>query len=163
MKDWDKKMSKGVLIHGLFTSRFFDDLVKSQHQAIFVLEGRPVFQTSKHACRELNKRKITPTLISDNMAGFLFYKNLVKKVFLSYQAVDHRGALCPIGSLILAVLGKKHHVPVDLYPSKEKEKLMGRSQDICYLNGQKIVPENFKGYVPLTEWVSKKYITKLNS
>jgi len=152
-------IKSGVLVHGLFDEAMFDQLA-SEAQEIFVLEGRPNFQTSKQSIAAFNKRKITPTLISDNMAGFLFYKKMVTKVCISYQAEDSRAVLSPIGSLILAVLGKKHKVPVYLFPSSEGLNLLGKPSDLCLLNGKRIMPKNFKGYVPLVEWVAKKYITK---
>lgn len=154
------KKKNVVLLQGVFKASIFDLLKKRKIKEVFVLEGRPGLEAAKQSCRELLKRKIKPVLIADNMAGFLFYKNLVKEVWLSYQTKDQKGALCHIGGLILGVLGQKHKVPVNIYPNQRKIQLLGRARDITYFNGIKVAPSGTKGYVPLAEWVPSKYITK---
>ncbi len=154
------KKNSVVLLHGIFESSIFDLLKKRQVKEVFILEGRPSLESAKHLCRELIKRKIKPTLIADNMAGFLFYKNLVKEVWLSHQSADKGGALCQIGGLILGVLGCTHKVPVYVSPSGCTLPLLGRPKDISYFNGVKVAPTGTPGYVPLVEWVPKKYIGK---
>ena len=150
-----------VLLQGIFESPVFDVLKARKPEEVFVLEGRPSLDAAKFSCRELIKRNIRPTLIADNMAGFLFYKELVKEVWLSYQLADENGALCQIGGLILGVLGKRHQVPVFLYPNRAKIHLIGPQREIFYFNGVRTTPEDIRGYVPLAEWVPKKYITKI--
>ena len=149
-----------VLLQGVFKASIFDLLKKRKVKEVFILEGRPGLEAAKQSSRELLKRKIKPTLIADNMAGFLFYKNLVREVWISYQSKDQKGALCHIGGLILGVLGKKHKIPVNIYPNQKKLQLLGRARDIAYFNGVKVAPSGTKGYVPLAEWVPSKYITK---
>ncbi len=150
-----------VLLQGVFNASIFDLLKKRKIKEVFILEGRPSLEAAKQSSRELLKRKIKPTLIADNMAGFLFYKKLVKEVWLSYQTADKKGALCQIGGLILGVLGRKHKVPVNIFPNKTKLQLLGRAKDITYFNGVRVAPSGIKGYVPLAEWVPSKYITKI--
>ncbi len=150
-----------ILLQGVFDPDVFDLLPRTEGREVFVMEGRPSLESAEMTCRELLKRKIKPTLIADNMAGFLFYKGLVKEVWLSYQMADGQGALCPIGGLILGVLGKRHHVPVKLYPSSKESKLMGTQKDIFYFQGVKVAPANIKGYVPLMEWLPMEYITEI--
>ena len=114
------KKNSVILLQGVFKTSIFDLLKKRRDKEIFILEGRPGLEAAKHSCRELLKRQIKPTLIADNMAGFLFYKNLVKEAWLSYHTSDENGALCQIGGLILGVLGRKHKVPVFTYPNNQK-------------------------------------------
>ena len=110
-----------ILLHGVFAVDFFDQLIDDcSTKEVFVMEGRPSLEAAQVNCRELLKHKITPTLISDNMAGFLFFKNLVKEVWMAYQASDTDGAVCDIGALILGVLGKRHSVPVYLSASNKR-------------------------------------------
>jgi len=154
------KKNNVVLLQGVFEPSIFDLLKKRKIKEVFILEGRPGLEAAKHSCRELLKRKIKPTLIADNMAGFLFYKGMVKEAWLSYQSTDKEGALCQIGGLILGVLGQKHKVPVYIYPNDQKLKFLGRQRDISYFNGIKVAPRGVQGYVPLAEWVPKKYIRK---
>ena len=150
-----------VLLQGDFNPNYFDELKSQQTKEVFVMEGRPSLETAQYTCKELLKRKIKPTLIADNMAGFLFYKKLVKEVWLSYQTHDDEGALCQIGGLILGVLGKRHDVPVNLFPSGKMMNLIGNQKEIFYFKGVKVAPSNIKGYVPLAEWVPQKYITEM--
>jgi len=157
---FDKKNSI-ILLQGVFKTSIFDLLQKRKEKDIFVLEGRPGLEAAKHSCGELLKRQIKPTLIADNMAGFLFYKDLVKEIWISYHTTDKDGALCQIGGLILGVLGLKHKAPVFIYPNNQKLKLLGYSKDISYFNGVKVAPNGTKGYVPLVEWVPAKYIDRV--
>lgn len=150
-----------VLLHGIFKPAIFDLLKEKKAKEIFILEGRPSLESSRVGSRELLRRKLKPTLIADNMAGFLFNRNLVKEVRLSYQLSDDNGALCTIGALILGVLAKKHNVPVNLYPSGKATKLLGNQAEIFSFNGVKVAPNKIQGYVPLVEWLPKKYITKI--
>ena len=154
------KKNSIILMHGVFEPSIFNRLEKRKGKEFFILEGRPGLESVRRSSREFIKRKIKPILIADNMAGFLFYKNLVNEVWLSYQSVDKSGAFCQIGGLILGVLGRRHKVPVHLYPSNQKLKLLGRPKDISCFNGMKVAPSNIPGYVPLVEWVPKKYIDK---
>ena len=166
-----------VLLHGVFESSVFDAVKSGNGTELFVMEGRPGLESAQTTCRELLRRKIKPTLIADNMAGFLFYRNLVKEVWLAClpvprsgtysarqagQTVDDQGALCPIGSLIVGVLAKRHNVPVYVYPASKESRLMGGQKDIFYFKGIKVAPQNVKGYVPLVEWLPKKYITEIH-
>jgi len=152
-----------ALIQGVVNDTLFDVLKKRKSTEIYILEGRPKLKAAKVLSKSSLKRKIVPTLIADNMAGFLFYKNLVKEVWLSYQLLDKNGAVCDIGGLILAVLGHKHKVPVYLYPTAEKTPLMGKKSDVLNFNGVRVAPRNVNAYVPLVEWVPRKYISKTYS
>jgi methylthioribose-1-phosphate isomerase len=157
----DEVQGSVVLLHGIFEPSVFDAVKSGTGNELFVMEGRPSLESAQTTCRELLRRKIKPTLIADNMAGFLFYRNLVKEVWLACQTVDEQGALCPIGSLIVGVLAKRHNVPVYVYPASKESRLMGGQKDIFYFKGIKVAPQNIKGYVPLVEWLPKKYITEI--
>ena len=150
-----------TLIQGVFDKTFFDLLKKNGAKDVFVLEGRPKLLAAKNSCRELLKRKMTPTLITDNMAGFLFYKDFVKEVWVAYQSKEKECVVCHIGALVLGVLGKKHKVAVYAYPTKEKMGMEGKPQDIFRFQGKKIAPAGIKGHVPLIECLPREYITKV--
>ena len=149
-----------VLLQGIFSNSFFDLLRERGVKEVFIMEGRPSCEAAESSCKELIKRKIKPTLIADNMAGFLFYKDLIKEVWLSYHIKDKDGALCYIGALILGILAKRHGITVNLYPNEHKMALLGKEKEVIYFDGIKVAPPNVRGYVPLAEWVSSKYITK---
>lgn len=157
------KEKSAVLIQGVVDKQLFDVLKNRFLKKAFVMEGRPTLEAADSACRELLKRKIVPTLISDNMAGLLFYKNMVKEVWLAYQYADKEGAICDSGALILGVLGLKHNVLVYLYPAARKTRFLGRQSDLVKFKKTQIAPQGIKGYVPLVEWLPKKYITRIHS
>lgn len=150
-----------ALLQGVFDKSFFDLPNVKKAENVFVLEGRPKLLATKVSCKELLKRKLTPTLITDNMAGFLFYKNMVKEIWIAYQSIESNEVLCQVGALVLGVLGKRHRVPVYLYPSSVQMEKAGKPNDIFKFNGKKIAPSGIKGYVPLTEYLPKEYITKI--
>ncbi len=148
-----------VIVQGVVEARLFDELKGKGVTEVYVLEGRPTLEAARRASAELLKRGMTPTLISDNMAGVLFYKNLVKEVWIAFQYADEEGAACDIGALILGVLGKRHGVPVRLFPSARKTNFLGRSQDLLSFLSKRIAPKGVEAFVPLVEWVPAKYIS----
>ena len=101
--------------------------------------------------------------ISSRARGFLFFKNCVKEVWLSYYEVDKNGALCDIGASILGVLAKQHKLPVNLFPAAGKPRIVGKEKELFFFNGERVAPPKIKGYVPLTERLAEKYITKIYS
>ncbi len=148
-----------VLLHGVFEDAVLKSFKKADY---YVLEGRPDLLSSKSTIKGLSKKKITPTVITDNMAGFLFYKGLVKEVRVAYQYVDETGVLCDIGGLILGVLGKAHKIPVNLFQGKMRRHFLAPQEDILKFNGKMVADKGTRAYGPLVEWLAKKYITKLN-
>lgn len=148
-----------VLLQGFFDKTFFDQDSILKASKVFVMENRPTLEAAQEDCNELLLRKITPTIISDNMAGFLFYKNLVKEIWIAYQLADEEGAVCDIGALILAVLGKTHDVPVFLFPSSRKTRFLGNPKDLTSFLNKPIAPQGIGAYVPLVDWVPMKYIS----
>jgi len=152
-----------MLMHGVFGSNVFAEIKKRGVKEVFVLEGRPSLESGRRLCSELLKRKIKPVLISDNMAGFLFARNMVQDVWMSYQIVDEKGAVCRIGSMVLAVLAAHHQVPVNVFKTTEPTKFMGKPKDLFYFNGERVAPAGIKAYVPLVEWVPQKYIKECHA
>jgi methylthioribose-1-phosphate isomerase len=148
-----------VLVHGVFEDAVLKSFKKADY---FLLEGRPDLLSSKSTIKAFSNKKFTPTVIADNMAGFLFYKGLVKEVRLAYQYMDDTGVLCDIGGLILGVLAKTHKIPVYLYPGKTRRHFLAPQEDLVKFNGKAVAAPGTRAYGPLVEWLAKKYITKLN-
>lgn len=152
-----------TLLNGHFESEVFDELKDQKIKNVFVMEGRPTLKASQKSCKALLKNKIKPTLISDNMAGFLFASELVKEVWCAYYDVNEKGAVVDVGGIILGVLAKAHNVPVFLYPSDEKMKVKGASKDLTSFLGKSVAPKGTKTYVPLVEFMPHKYISEYYS
>lgn len=147
-----------VLLHGNFEDKVLDGFKKGS--SYFVLEGRPDLISSRSVIKALAKKKIIPTVIADNMAGFLFYKGLVKEVRVSYQYQDTTGALCDIGGLILGVLAKEHKVPLHIYQGKLRRRFLAPQEDLLTFNGKKVATPGTRAYGPLVEWLAHRYITE---
>lgn len=151
------KRNSIVLLQGVFGKESLKKL-KAAKAAVFVCEGRPSLEAGKANSKALLAQKVTPTVICDNMAGFLFFKGLVKEVYLACQYADEGGALCDTGALTCAVLAKRHKVPVKLLQAKTRTRFLGDPKDILSFEGVQIAPKGTSGYVPLVEWVPGKYL-----
>ena len=155
-EDFKELKESVVLIYGEFERGFFSLFKERTAEKFFVMEGRPDLTAGKTSISGLAKAGIQPTLICDNMAGFLFARGMVKEVWLSYVEEGDRGALCLIGSSILGLLAKKHQVPVYCYASSAKKDVMAESSAITSFQGKKVAPKGVEAYVPLLEWVPGK-------
>ncbi len=156
-----KKPSAHILLHGIFENSFLSLLKERKVREVFVMEARPNLDGAKKLCPRLLKMKITPILIADNMAGLLFFEGFLKEVWISYQGEAEESLTCPVGSLILGILAKKHGVIVKAFPALKKAKAQGSPKSIFNFNGKRIAAKGVKGYVPLLEEVSKKYLTEI--
>ena len=147
-----------ILFQGVLNAESLKNFKLTSKYHAFVTEGRPSLEAGRVTSAILLKKGITPTVISDNMAGFLFFKGLVRQVNIACQYADNKGALCDTGALILAVLAMKHKVPVKLLMAEHKSRFLGDPNSILSFNGQRIAPKGTHGYVPLVEWVPAKYL-----
>lgn len=151
-----------IILHGFFQLETIFSL-EDKKEKIVVLESRPRLESAQHTIDELTRVNMMPTLIADNMAGFLFFRNLVKEVHLTYQDQNSDGVLTLIGGLILAVMASKHKVPIYAYPAERTVNLMDDEKSILSFNNESVGYQGVQGYVPLVEWVPHKYITKVHS
>lgn len=156
------KPKKILLLLGAFEPAFYDFLKKERKEAaIYVCEGRPDFESSRLTCRALLHRKIIPTVIADNTAGFLFFRGWVKEVWVAYQTADKECVLADVGGLILGVLARRHNVPLYAFAGIKKNRFVGSPDQACSLDGVRIAPEGVKSFVPLIELVPRKYVRKI--
>jgi len=153
----DYKPKSIVLFQGLFCADSLKKVKLAKGLHAFVTEGRPSLEAGRKTASVLIKKGITPTMISDNMAGFLFFKGLVKEVNIACQYADQTGALCDTGALILAVLARKHKVAIKLLAAEHRHRFLGDPKYILSFEGQRIAPKGTIGYVPMVEWVGVKY------
>jgi methylthioribose-1-phosphate isomerase len=156
MQDYKKKSIR--LFHGIASADAVKKVRLARGERAFVCEGRPSLEAGRRTTGLLLKKGITPTVISDNMAGFLFFKGLVKEVNLACQYADKKGALCDTGALILAVLAKKHKISLKLSVAERRSRFLGDPKAILSFENQKTAPKDTHGYVPLVEWVPAKYL-----
>ena len=158
MQDYKKRSI--CLFQGIFNAESLKKVKLTKNEHAFIYEGRPSLEAGRKTTGVFLKMGMSPTVISDNMAGFLFFKGLVGQVNIACQYVDKTGALCDIGALILAVLAKKHRIPIKLLVAERRSRFLGDPQAILSFEGQRIAPEGAHGYVPLVEWVPVKYLKR---
>mgnify|MGYP001399056262 CR=1 FL=1 len=156
-----EKKKSIILLNGVFQDAFFNLLKERKIKKVYVLEGRPYLDGAKDLCAKLIKNKIQPVLIADNMAGFLFYKDLVKEVWISYQEAGEQNVLAKVGGLILSVLAKQHQVAVKAFPSAKRKKYIGNPKDIFSFEGKRVAAKGVYGFVPLLEDVPKTYLSEI--
>lgn len=151
------KENSVVLLHGVLTHGALAKIKTKGGVHIVISEGRPTLRAAEHNSRYFLEQRIKPAIICDNMAGYLFYKGLVKEVVIACQYADSTGALCDTGALILAVLAKKHKVALRLVDGEHKKHYLGNPKDLLALKGMATAPAKTKAYAPMVEWVSVKY------
>jgi methylthioribose-1-phosphate isomerase len=154
----DYKSQSIYLFQGLFSAESLKKVKLPKGGHVFVCEGRPSLEAGRKTLNFLSKKGMAPTVISDNMAGFLFFKGLVKEVTIACQYADEKGVLCDMGALILAVLAKKHKIPLKLLPAEHRHRFLGDPKSILSFEGKQVAPKGTHGYVPLVEWVPAKYL-----
>jgi hypothetical protein len=152
----DFKKNSITLLHGVLTNGAMAKIKAKDN--IVICEGRPTLRAAEHNSRFFLDKKKKPIIICDNMAGYLFYNNLVKEVVLACQYADKTGALCDIGSLILVVLAKKHKVSVRLLEAEHKKHFLGNPKDLLNIKGVPTAQPTTNAYAPLVEWVPGKYL-----
>jgi len=85
--------------------------------AILVPEMRPELWGVHVVARELVRRNIPTTLISDNMMGAFFSQGQIKRLYLFYSELGEKGPVGICGSLLAVLLARRHGVPVELLAS----------------------------------------------
>ncbi len=79
---------------------------------VFVDETRPVLQGARLTAWELMQEKIPCTLITDNMAGYFMFRDMVDLAIVGADRIARNGDVAnKIGTYSLAVLCKEHGIP----------------------------------------------------
>lgn len=150
-----------LLLHGYFTEDTIAQIKKRKFKNIVVMEGRPSLASARQTMKMLASTRLEPTVISDNMAGSLFFNDLVKEVWIDYRDNSSSSITSQIGSLILAILAKKHKVPVRAFESSDlSSDIIGKSKDLIYFNGVHVAAKGIQTYVPLVDQIPRRLITE---
>jgi methylthioribose-1-phosphate isomerase len=79
---------------------------------VYVDETRPVLQGARLTAWELMQENIPCTLITDNMAGYFMYRDLIDLAIVGADRIARNGDVAnKIGTYSLAVLCKEHGIP----------------------------------------------------
>jgi methylthioribose-1-phosphate isomerase len=79
---------------------------------VYVDETRPVLQGARLTAWELMEEKIPCTLITDNMAGYFMFHDMIDVAIVGADRITRNGDVAnKIGTYSLAVLCKEHGIP----------------------------------------------------
>jgi methylthioribose-1-phosphate isomerase len=140
---------------------------------VWVNETRPFLQGARLTAWELRKEKITATLVTDNMAGYLMQKGKVDAVVVGCDRVAANGDVAnKIGTYGIAVLAKRHGIPfyvagptssIDLNcPSGEEIPIEQRDpREVSHVFGRALAPKGMKIFNPAFDVTSQDLISAI--
>jgi methylthioribose-1-phosphate isomerase len=141
---------------------------------VYVDETRPVLQGSRLTAWELMQENIPCTLITDNMAGYFMYRDMIDLAIVGSDRVTANGDVAnKIGTYGLAVLCKEHGIPfyvaaplstIDfsmesglLIPIEERD-----LREVTHVFGKvQIAPDGVKVANPAFDVTPARYITAI--
>jgi methylthioribose-1-phosphate isomerase len=141
---------------------------------VYVDETRPVLQGARLTAWELMQENIPCTLITDNMAGYFMYRDMVDLALVGADRVARNGDVAnKIGTYGLAVLCKEHGIPfyvaapistIDFstesgadIPIEERD-----PREVTHVLGKvQIAPEGVKAANPAFDVTPARYITAI--
>lgn len=141
---------------------------------VYVDETRPVLQGARLTAWELMQEKIPCTLITDNMAGYFMYHDMVDLAIVGADRIALNGDVAnKIGTYSLAVLCKEHGIPfyvaaplstIDfsmesgyMIPIEERD-----PREVTHVFGKvQIAPEEVKVANPAFDVTPARYVTAI--
>jgi methylthioribose-1-phosphate isomerase len=157
-----KSGEKYLLVFGLPRKADYSFLAHAlkaeEAQRILIPEMRPQLWGARVVARELVKRQIPATLISDNMMGTLFAQGQIHRLYLFYRGLAEHGAAAICGSLLATRLARTHGVGIELLESEETKELP-LDADVSTFLGRKVLPPKVGVYPienELLPWVLLK-------
>jgi methylthioribose-1-phosphate isomerase len=106
---------------------------------------RPQLWGARVVARELLKRQVPATLISDNMMGTLFAQRQIQQLYLFYSKLTEQGPQGICGSLLAARLAHAHGVAIELRESEETTEIPADA-DVSTFLGRKMIPSKVSVY-----------------
>jgi len=144
-----KTTEKYLLVYGLprkDSYSFLNHALKAEEaQRILIPEMRPQLWGARVVARELLRRQVPATLISDNMMGTLFAQRQIQRLYLFYSELGAAGPRGICGSLLAARLARAHGVPIELQESEDTNELPADS-DVSTFLGRKMIPPKVAVY-----------------
>ncbi len=147
------------------------ELGKTVH--VFATETRPFLQGARLTCWELLRDGITPTLITDSMAGELMRRGDVDCVIVGADRIAANGDVAnKIGTYSLAVLAKAHRLPfyvaaptstVDFRCASGAEiPIEQRSpEEVTHIAGRRVAPAGTEVVNPAFDVTPQSYVTAI--
>jgi len=141
---------------------------------VYVDETRPVLQGARLTAWELMQEKIPCTLITDNMAGYFMFQDMIDLAIVGADRITRNGDVAnKIGTYSLAVLCKEHGIPFyvaaplstidftmemgSLIPIEERD-----PREVTHIFGKvQIAPDNVNVANPAFDVTPARYITAI--
>lgn len=95
----------------------------------------------------LQKEKVKFVYCTDNMLGFLFYRQKIEKTLFFYERMLPQGVVGINGSLYVCLLSKLHHVPIKIFTAAKDNLNNAGDKDATTLQGTDVVLEADKKFV----------------
>lgn len=137
---------------------------------VFVDETRPLLQGARLTAWELVQRKIPPTILTDNMAGWLMKKGEITLVLVGADRIARNGDTAnKIGTYGLAVLSRWHRLPFYVAAPTSTLDLSlasGRNipieerapEEVTHFGGRRITPKGVKAFNPAFDVTPHSFI-----
>ena len=113
-----------LLVFGTPRAEFYRHLLDGSRiegkGEILVSEMRPGLSGARELAPALVKAGLKTTLVSDNMLGFFFQRQAIRRVYLAYREFAQAGPLLPAGATMVVELARAHEVPVELIAAGEE-------------------------------------------
>ena len=130
-----KELDNLILIWGVLSK---ESLGLLKEETVLVPENRPFLYGLKHNIPLLRENNISFVYCTDNMIGYLFYRNKIKKTYLFYKEKTEKGLIGPCGSLYAGLLSRLHGVKVDAFLGA-KVNFDNIDQDVSTLLGREFI------------------------
>jgi methylthioribose-1-phosphate isomerase len=144
-----RSQGKYLLVYGVPQQTGYTYLghaLKAERAAsILVPEMRPELRGAHLVVRELLKRDLPATMISDNMMGTLFAQGEIHRLYLFYHRLSAQGPDGICGSALAALLAKAHGVPVELLEAQAESPVLA-DRDVSTFLGQRVLPAGASVY-----------------
>jgi hypothetical protein len=101
---------------------------------------RPELWGALGVARNLLKRNIPTSLISDNMMGTFFARGQVRRLYLFCEELTEKGPQGICGSLLTVLLSRAHGVPIELLNSGGVSRAPP-DRDVSTFLGQRVCPD----------------------
>jgi len=138
---------------------------------VIAAETRPLLQGARLSVYELKKEGIPVTLITDNMVGYVMYKNMVNKVVVGADRIARDAVINKVGTLTVAVLAKEHKVPFYVaapsstfdfvHTSNEIVIEERKPEEVTHIGSKRITVEGVDVFNPAFDVTPLKYVTAI--
>jgi methylthioribose-1-phosphate isomerase len=137
--------------------------------SVIATETRPKLQGARLTMYELKREGIPATLITDNMVGYVMFKQLVNKVVVGADRIVRDAVINKIGTYSVAVLAHEHGVPFyvaaplstfDLTHTSKDAVIEKRSpEEVTHFSSKRTAPEGVNVLNPAFDFTPMKYVS----